>query len=293
VSHPLGTVADMTSHDAVDAPPATQWDEPRPPDLHPAFWAETRPTDATLATLDVPEGEAVHGADGRLLGWIAAPGTTGLGELWLRLARQFPQTGLWPVRDTWYDLEEGRNWGHPYWEAPYAVAKRGFHAGTLPDRMYRDVPGDPGVPYIDLEEIADYVSAPEVTLAEPSAMEADPLSTLRAPTTAEKLVLLVCRRPADAVLTLDFGVPNDDATPGMFVGVLRSWESRFGVVPEQLHPAWTTFQVIAPPSSETDMRRLATEVIAFALDTASQGGFGGTGRAEEMVGTRSWSIWWD
>lgn len=112
------------------------------------------------------------------------------------------------------------------------------------------------------------------------------------------MTLAACRRPADAPLILDFGVANDDATPGMFTGVLRSWETRFGLVPVILTPDWTLLQVVSPPSDLVDIERLSAEVFTFANDSALQGRFHIDDRrhavpVQEMVRSREWLIWWD
>lgn len=104
---------------AVDAPPATGWHETRPEGLDPQLWAHARPTDEVLARLSLPDGAAVHGRDGRLLGWESASDVGGdLGELWLRCARMFPRTGLWPVCNA-LDIDPVRRW----W-----IVEGGWHA---------------------------------------------------------------------------------------------------------------------------------------------------------------------
>ncbi|MDR1806726.1 MAG: DUF4253 domain-containing protein [Propionibacteriaceae bacterium] len=292
----------------VDGPPATGWLASRPAALDPSLWAETRPTDQTLVALALPRGQAVHGLDGQLLGWESGQDTDcDLGELWLSCARRFPDTGLWPIVDSRFGLHPGRHWhdlttddGRPYWRDPYAVPSDVYDAVNCADRAdyHHDFDADDESEPLDqlLQDLGLPVA--DTTLAEASTFPDDPLARLVAPKVWKSLTLVACRRPADSLLVLDFGVPNDNATPGIFTGVLRSWETRFGVVPVMLDLCYTSFQVLAPPIADRQVDRLATEVFAFAIDTAMQGGFyrefgDRDVGAPEMVRSREWLIWWD
>lgn len=69
-------------------------------------------------------------------------------------------------------------------------------------------------------------------------------------------------------------------------------------MPVMLDIAWTAFQVLAPPTDDTQIDRLATEVFSFATDTGIQGGFHREHidqqcDARTMVQSREWFIWWD
>lgn len=289
----------------MDAPPASDWRAPRPAGLMPQLWAKVRPTPSTLADLRLPPGKVVYGAGGHLLGWRSAPDSVlDLSELWLYCARRFPQTGLWPICDSRSALKPGRSWhrtrtddDRPYWQDPYAVPSDVYDAAYTADRWgYFNDPDEPGFHQKLLSDFG--LTDTSMVLAEASAPPEDPLRALVAPEAAESLTLVACRRPADAILLLDFGVPNDHATPGIFTGVLRSWETRFGVVPVMLDQAWTAFQVLAPPTERTQIDRLASEVFSFAVDTALQGGFHHRTMdrevgARDMVQRSEWLIWWD
>lgn len=218
----------------------------------------------------------------------------------------------WPVATVLVQLEVRppirRRW-QAAWLDPYAVPTDVYDALNLPDRRnYLIDPWDgPDEIRALLEDVG--LNDTSMTLAIPASWPSDPLGQLSAPEESKHLIrlavgepgeltLVACRRPADAVLLRDFGVANDDAPPGIFTGVLRSWETRFGLVPVMLDPAWTSFQVIAPPTGEAEVERLATEVVCFAMDSAYQGGFHVLGednnvRPQELVRSREWQIWWD
>lgn len=68
-------------------------------------------------------------------------------------------------------------------------------------------------------------------------------------------------------------------------------------MPVMLNPAWTSFQVLAPPTQDVDVERLAAEVVSFAEDSAAQGGlhisYGDHTSPQEFARSREWLIWWD
>lgn len=299
------TVIDVKKSVPVDAAPATSWDDSRPDDLAPQLWAGSRPTDESLAGLPLPEGSSVYGADGRLLGWESRESDRDLADLWLTCARKFPMTGLWPICDA-NELSPMRCWdcvsddGKPDWLDPYAIPTDVYDVVNVADRVgYFCDPHDEPELYLELLEDCG-IKDTSLTLARATPMPANPLSLLATPDgfyAPKSLTLVACRRPSDSVLLLDFGVPNAAATPGIFAGVLRSWEQRFGVVPVMLNPGWTSFQVLAPPTQEFEVERLATEVVSFAEDSAAQGGihiwFGDNVTPQEVARSREWLIWWD
>lgn len=185
------------------------------------------------------------------------------------------------------------------WLDPYAVPSDVYDAANTPDRRYYFHDDGGSGFFRELMNDCGFEEA-DMKLARASTLPADPLGRLTTPENPDRLTLVACRRPADAVLLLDFGVANDAATPGIVTGVLRSWESRFGAVPVRLDAAWTSFQVIAPPTDPTQVERLAAEIFCFAVDSAIQGGFylrtpDGPARAsaQELARSHEWLIWWD
>lgn len=196
---------------SVDAPPASDWESARPDDLHPQFWAETRPTEETLAQLSLPDGRVVHGSDGQLLGWESGEvQDCDLGALWVSCAQRFSETGLWPICDAWevdpYRRWNGPGWdGKPYWRDPYRVPSDVYDAVNLPDRQDYFQEPDFGAEYFrELMEDSGLRDL-TMTLARGSVLAEVPMARLVAPQTPERLTLVACRRPADAVFVLDFG----------------------------------------------------------------------------------------
>lgn len=108
------------------------------------------------------------------------------------------------------------------------------------------------------------------------------------------LLLVACHRPSQVQSILDFGVPNDCATPGLFAGILPSWELRSGVVPVCLDVGSTAFQCLFPPVDRLNAERLAEEVGMIAPDSLAQGGISSEhGDDQTLFGARCWDIWWD
>jgi len=195
----------------------------------PRLWCHRLPDESTLAALDLPPGRSWEAPDGGT-GWIIDPGVDHLSELWLRWAMRFCETGLWPIASSrpraWDDWGLGRRgWGlHGAYSIPtdvYAMLREETAAHPQDDWL-NDT----------FEQIEDELGRPaNRVLAQGSAFDASILGSLLLPPPPKTLVLVPCQRPADAVLALDFGIPNDGKTPGRFTGVLRSWEERFDPFP--------------------------------------------------------------
>lgn len=288
----------MNNRIPVTALPTAGWSDARPEALSPGLWAPTRPTPATHTALPLPAGEMTVDADGELLGWTSKPGTTDLSALWRTCAQRFPETGLWPLLDS--DTPRPyRRWdlsltddGTPYWELPYLLPSNVFDTVNTPTRASYFWDDD-----AEREEFPELFEGlgltwTEMKLAGASDLPPAPLARAVAPRAAESLTLVACRRPSDSVLMLDFGVANDCAPPGIFAGVLRSWEERFALVPESLAIPYTRFQLLAGPIDNENLNRLAVEVVCFAEDSAWQGGFN-PGPVTELVRSQTWEIWWD
>ncbi len=189
--------------------------------------------------------------------------------------------------------------GTPDWLDPYAVPRDVYDGVNVPDRGTYFHVSPEAHPDHFREAMEEFGLPATKTLARASRLPGEPLGRLMAPEHSERLSLVACRRPADAALILDFGVANGVATPGIFAGVLRSWEERFGIVPVMLRPSWTSFQVTAPPTDDAEIDLLAAEVFCLATDSGLQEGFylnhgyQSPVNAQQLVRSRQWHIWWD
>ncbi|SPF68036.1 Hypothetical protein PROPJV5_0993 [Propionibacterium ruminifibrarum] len=207
----------------------------KPVGLHDDLWSSHTAMPADLAVLDLPDGELFSGDHGEVLGYRIADKTEPLCGLWLRCAKQFPSTGLWPILSRtsykWESVSFGeRHWTQHYWRAPYRTARSAFDTWCLPDRLGDD---ESWTADDEREALRDAFGwEPHWEEAEPSPQPEHALRLLTRPyQMAVMLLLVACHRPSRVQSILDFGVPNDSATPGMLAGILPSWELRFGVVP--------------------------------------------------------------
>ncbi|GGZ15201.1 DUF4253 domain-containing protein [Streptomyces poonensis] len=111
-----------------------------------------------------------------------------------------------------------------------------------------------------------------------------------------RLALVPARRSADIPAAIGWTGPlnheNDVARLG---AVLRSWEDRFGIRVVALTPDQLVVSVAAPPTTTSDAEALAAEHFAFCPDNITQGEHDTlrTYAAEEVLGQRMWSFWWD
>jgi len=108
----------------------------KPVGLHDDLWSSHTAMPADLAVLDLPDGELFSGDHGEVLGYRIADKTEPLCGLWLRCAKQFPSTGLWPILSRtsyqWESVSFGeRHWTQHYWRAPHTAQ--------------REAPSTPGV----------------------------------------------------------------------------------------------------------------------------------------------------
>ncbi|MFF4748272.1 DUF4253 domain-containing protein [Streptomyces sp. NPDC002514] len=109
------------------------------------------------------------------------------------------------------------------------------------------------------------------------------------------LALVPARRSADIPAAIGWSGPvNHEDDVARLCAVLRSWEDRFGIRVVALGFDSLVVSVAAPPADRTDAEALAAEHFAFCPDTITQDGPAGlSDYAEELIGARVWSFWWD
>ncbi|KUN08691.1 hypothetical protein AQI95_06595 [Streptomyces yokosukanensis] len=128
-----------------------------------------------------------------------------------------------------------------------------------------------------------------------AAQVADSLTDAASPWFRDaRLALVPARRSADIPAAIGWAGPlnhdNDVARP---CAVLRSWEDRFGVRVVGLGFDTLALSVAAPPSTREDAEAVAAEHFAFCPDNITQGSGSLRDYAEGLVGTHTWTFWWD
>ncbi|OFE16774.1 hypothetical protein BA895_04195 [Humibacillus sp. DSM 29435] len=248
----------------------------RPGDLH------------DLAALNLPAGRVVRpdgDPEAAPVAWVTEDVADHV-ELWARLVRAFPETGLWPViasgmegqlRRPWFDGELGG----PEQPAPDVE-------GVLRQRIEdtAELQQDYGVPEPEEAWKSEWAGlAPGGVVA--SSVE------LRCPAEPFGLALVPTMRPADVPAAIGWwGPTNHDLGGGELSAVLRSWEGRFGAVLTSLGFDTLELAVASPPADDHAANLLAREHYAVCPDNIDQGA-GDIETYVAMVASPEWYFWWD
>jgi hypothetical protein len=168
-----------------------------------------------------------------------------------RLARVFPQTGLWPVLWDWEESPDhyALSSGDP------RRADRVDVQATL-RRVWKAYRSDGA----RLGGLAAGRTAPD-TVPDPFAQLA--ASGELTSSAGQVLLLVPVHRPADAIAMLGF-IQSEVASDAALTAVARSWEERFGAFVASIGPGSLGLSVSGPPTTATQARALAAEQSAFA-----------------------------
>ena len=203
----------------------------------------------------------------RPVAWVTDEGTDDGFSLARKLARAFPDTGLWPC--LWLYSESPASYCAP---EPRPARIDGSRAEAI---LRAEWQGDPPRAEWVSPLGTDFPGLAEATTENPEAFDAFQLleRSERASAgsgsgvLAPRLMLVPCTHPADAVAAMRLvcgsvyaGVEN----PGDVSSVLRSWERRFAAVLVGAHPGGISVAVGKPPQSEERALRIAAEQFAFA-----------------------------
>jgi uncharacterized protein DUF4253 len=183
--------------------------------------------------------------------WATDAPTTGAVALARRLARVFPQTGLWPVLWDWEESPDhyARSSGDPR-RADRVEVEAALRSVW---KTYRS----------DGASFGGLAAG-----GTPPAREPDPYAQLAASgdlesSTGQVLLLVPVHRPADAIAMLGF-IQSEVASDAALTAVARSWEERFGAFVVSIGPGELGVSVSAPPTAANQARALAAEQSAFA-----------------------------
>ena len=243
---------------------------------------------ANVADIGLPSGRLL--APGTFTGtatanptlWLTDTATPKVGELWVRLAAEFPATGLWPLVIDNPELEDVlSDWALPS-DRPIAEILEAAW-----DTNFEDA--DEGN-----DELSPFTRGfPRV--AAPTTGALDPTAYATVVRELEgHLGLVPVRRPADAVAAIGWqGWANYDSDPSEMATVFRSWEERFGAILVGLSFDVLTFAVARPARNLAEAIAIAAEHTAICPDNVWQGA--GTLRdyARGLVQARAWTFWWD
>ena len=219
---------------------------------------------ARVAGLQLPAGrriteDAGHPGRARAVGWVTDAPDRGAVDLARRLADRFPRTGLWPV--LWSSKEAvGLYLNGPDHNPPVSEQR----PEALFRRLWRDVA--PAVPGAPLTEQPFPGLAPgsrqSGTTVNPFALFAQYKTQIdRHARGPYRLILVACRRPADAIALTGLGIPDGIET-GDLSAVLRTWEDRFDAYVTYFGEGYAILGVGSPPTTVGAAQRLADEYFA-------------------------------
>ncbi|WP_189217760.1 MULTISPECIES: DUF4253 domain-containing protein [Streptomyces] len=236
------------------------------------------------ATAEGPWHEPLlwHGA------YDAAPGA------WTALGSPAARVGLLPVL-----METGSAHGAPdEWElAPAMMSYPGDHDAEEVLAEFWDGDRD-GADELLAAGWPGLAAAGTLT-ASPAARAAEVADSLLADggrLKEPRLALVPARRSADIPAAIGWTGPlNHENDVARLCAVLRSWEDRFGIRVVGLTFDQLVLSVAAPPATGAEAEAVAAEHYAFCPDNLTRGRHGSLRAyaAEEVLGQRLWSFWWD
>jgi hypothetical protein len=229
---------------------------------------------ATLAGVKLPRGNRLGGC------WCTDESFERARGLASRLAREFHETGLWPL--LWSFPEEPTGYmsglGDLEWIESVdasAVLEAEWDAHRPPPEWVRPL----GTSWPGLAAPAEWDRTATF----------DPFDALDRNEPA-RLLLAPCNRPADALTALGFGGVEQQSE--QISAILRSWEERFGAAVVFLAPGCTVLAVEAPPHDSRSAIVLAAEHLAVAprQDAGRPGALAEQGAALQEA--RAWTLHW-
>ncbi|WP_157436237.1 DUF4253 domain-containing protein [Gordonia malaquae] len=290
------------------------------------LWADHCGTSADLDRLDLPGGQrfsrdTMYGARDF---WIAEPGAPADPALWARALVAFSTSGYWPLLvpdDVVPDDIGGQEWFSNDWgpagkadpaylahgaDGPFSVIDEPFLAEwEATHTKWRRWDSDAGGKLVSEQDfLTEFLTGALDVVpshfhhASPQATRSrlEPVSMLLS-MPQSRIVLVPTTDPSMVPMVLDWGIANEELSPGRFASALRSWHRRFGVVLTSMQWSFTHLQCPAPPTSDLALDRLALELAVWATDSFWQGGITARdGRVKfprAVVSEPEWTIWWD
>jgi hypothetical protein len=205
-----------------------------------------------------------------------------------QLADAFPTTRLWPL--VWSYPSDPEDYVGGYSELE--PVDRVDVEGALAEWWVRHPPQESWVEPlgVDFPGLADATTRNVDAPRDPFAALVEHHRASRERQVEPRLMLVVCTRPADALVVMGYapGELELERVPA----VLRSWEERFGAVLVEVTPSYVSLSVAAPPTTFEQALRIAAE--HYAMAPQQDAGRPGALRelAESLVGERVWVLGW-
>jgi len=240
--------------------------------------------------LQLPEGRIVPDPDGAPILWLSdaavdAPTMT-------RLHTDVERTGLWPValNHEGYTEPVQPDWPSAPFDADTVLAAWSTEYRPLTD--YHDYDGcETCEAMIQVPRTFPGASFAAETDHDPGQAAAVVVADFL--TEAPYLGLVTCEYSADIPTALGWSGPaNRHHEIARFSAILRKWEDRYGARVVALFGASLVCSVARPPRTLDQALELAKEQLAFCPDLTGEF-LSLNFHARSLIGTSSWSFWWD
>ncbi|RFA21036.1 DUF4253 domain-containing protein [Subtercola boreus] len=214
------------------------------------------------------------------------------GSSWGELAARFPTTNLWPIFGAGHCYRDRPGVRHTHWRddppTPATTLREQF---GLDRRDEYDIQEDDFC--FECGVVRD--RSGELSIGNPSG-DGDFLRALdRWRDEEERPALIAAENAWDCLAELGWtGAVNSGMLGADASVVLESWQRRFGAYVFSAYGASLELVVARPPTTVEDARLLAREHFHFCRYDSQFHGTGGIGPyVRQLVGSHSWSFWWD
>lgn len=249
---------------------------------------------ARAGGVEPPAGQAIAPAL-----WLTDEPLPDAAVVWRSLVGEFPATGLWPL--VLRPLAEAgqRPWDSGELQPVTTETIDSLDASAILAQGWADslVPIGGLAGHLEIERaLAPYGAAfPGLAAASPRDEEQHLLpAAVLGRSSAARIGLVRCRRPADAVAAIGWLGPINWIEPAQVSAVLRSWEERFGAVLAGLELATLTLLVRHPPQTVEQALPIAAEIAAFCPDELRQGTYDSLRQMSGALVRRPfWRLWFD
>jgi predicted DNA-binding WGR domain protein len=219
--------------------------------------------------------------------WVSNTPDRDLADHWRRLARAFPETGLWPLnvdpssigldRMDEMLMDIPRSTGAD----PFQLLRRWWRESTgIDDEFDEDAMSPFGRKFPGL--------APRTPGDRPASVEPDEGGLVG------HLGMVAIDRPARTLDAIGWmGPANFDMNPAEQSAILETWEDRFDAYLVGLGADTITLAVGRPPRDLPSATDVSAEHLAFCPDNIFQGAGSISEYAPLLIGTPRWDFWWD
>jgi hypothetical protein len=225
--------------------------------------------------------------------WISVEPIARVEELVDVLARNFSETGLWPLALESHTHDDARPWLDGDLDPSKSTSPSTHDPRATLAEWWKQAIADAAGHAALLDVLAPFDRkfpglAAEVTIEPEERID---IESIELP---GRLGLVAVTRPADALATIGWRGPlNHYWDMGKLSSVLRSWEDRFGAHLIGVGFDTITLLVDRPPATLDVAEAIAAEHLAACPDSIFQGSGSIRSYAADLVDRSVWSLWWD